>query len=313
MMKRALAAVAAVVLANVVMAAELGGPAPKLDIANWVKGKEADVTKPDGKVYVVEFWATWCGPCKASIPHLTDMQKKFGDKVVFIGVSDEPLDTVKPFVEKMGDKMAYTVVCDNERKTSANYMGAFGINGIPHAFVIDQKGNIVWHDHPMNDLDKVIEEVVAGKFDVNAAKAKMAKQAELEKAMMEFGKNAETYFDMVSSTGKEAEAAALGEKLFEAAKMNPQLANGLAWEILTRKGVVSRDKKLALKVATFANDATDGKNAAVLDTYALALFENGDKAKALETQEKAVKLAKADGMDEDAIKELEERLANYRK
>ena len=70
-------------------AAKLGDPAAPLSIKEWVKGKPVDVK--DGKnIYVVEFWATWCGPCRTSIPHLTELQKKFKDKgVVFVGVSDE--------------------------------------------------------------------------------------------------------------------------------------------------------------------------------------------------------------------------------
>ena len=88
-------------LAPSVFADKIGDPAAPLKIKEWVKGKEVNVL--DGKnLYVVEFWATWCGPCKVSIPHLTEMQKKFKDRgVVFVGISDEAVDKVKPFVENM--------------------------------------------------------------------------------------------------------------------------------------------------------------------------------------------------------------------
>src|SRR5439155_1211873 len=114
----------------------VGDPAPKLGVKEFVKGEP--ITKLEkGKTYVVEFWATWCGPCRVSIPHLTEMQKKFADQgVVFVGVSDEPADTVKPFVEKMGDKMEYVVAIDPARKTHEGYMKAFGVGGIPHAISI---------------------------------------------------------------------------------------------------------------------------------------------------------------------------------
>jgi thiol-disulfide isomerase/thioredoxin len=64
----------------------IGDPAPQLVVKEFVKGSPVTQFKP-GSVYVVEFWATWCGPCKTSIPHLTELQKKYGDKVTFVGVS----------------------------------------------------------------------------------------------------------------------------------------------------------------------------------------------------------------------------------
>lgn len=146
-------------------AAELGMPAPVLSVSEWVKGEAVDLKEGKGKnIYVVEFWATWCPPCRASIPHLTELQKKFkGKDVTFIGISDETASTVKPFVRKMGEKMEYTVALDKNQKTSAAYMRAFGVNSIPHAFIVDKTGSIVWHGHPMSGLDKAIGDVLAGK------------------------------------------------------------------------------------------------------------------------------------------------------
>ena len=104
-------------------AGELGEKALPLKIKEWIKGQPVDVTKVDGKrVYVVEFWANWCAPCIHSIPHLTELQRKFGDKnVTFIGVSvdnDKTVEKVKPFVKDMGDKMDYTVAIDDGGQTA---------------------------------------------------------------------------------------------------------------------------------------------------------------------------------------------------
>jgi len=65
---------------------KVGSDAPPVAVVKWFKGTPVD-TLEKGKVYVVEFWATWCGPCKMSIPHLTEMAHKYGDKVTFVGVS----------------------------------------------------------------------------------------------------------------------------------------------------------------------------------------------------------------------------------
>ena len=125
-------------MAHALGAAELGQPAAPLKIKEWIKGKPVDLASAKGnQVLVVEFWATWCGPCRTSIPHLTELQKKFKD-VGFIGVSDEDAPTVKKFVNKMGDQMDYTVAIDDDRQTSKGYMEAFDQNGIPHAFIVDR-------------------------------------------------------------------------------------------------------------------------------------------------------------------------------
>ncbi len=114
----ALSALGLFTVATFAMAAELGDPAPPLQISEWVKGGPVKLADGKGKtIYVIEFWATWCPPCRASIPHLTELQKKFKDKgVVFVGISNEKLATVKKFVKQMGDKMDYVVAIDQDDK-----------------------------------------------------------------------------------------------------------------------------------------------------------------------------------------------------
>jgi thiol-disulfide isomerase/thioredoxin len=190
--------------ASPAFAAELGQPAAPLKISEWIKGKPVDLAAAKGKqVVVVEFWATWCGPCRTSIPHLTKMQKKFKD-VVFIGVSDEDAPTVKKFVNKLGEQMDYTVAIDDNRQTSKGYMEAFDQGGIPHAFIVDLEGRVVWHGHPMGGLEEAVAEVVAGKFDLNKAK----KRAGAETLMREFYEAAGEGDDEAKITrlGKELEA-----------------------------------------------------------------------------------------------------------
>ena len=291
-------------------AGELGMKAPKLQVSKWVKGDAVDVT--DGKsVYVVEFWATWCPPCRASIPHLTAMQKKYDGKVVFIGVSDEKVPTVEKFVKKMGDKMDYHVVVDaKDNPTGKSYMGEFGIRGIPHAFIIDKTGKIVWHDHPMADIDKVIDQVLTGDFDEKKAAKILAEREKAQKEMLATYQMVQNYFELVSSTGKETEAAELGQKILARGGDQPAIMNEFSWRILTDKNVQKRDVKLALAAAERANKATGGEDASILDTYAFALYKNGNKDAALKTQRKAVKIAEKDGAD-DLLKDLKKRLEKY--
>ena len=151
-----------------VCADEIGDKAKPLEIAEWVKGKK-DVDVTDGKsVYVVEFWATWCGPCRTTIPHLTELQKEYSDKVVFVGVSKEKAEKVKPFVEEQWNKMDYTVALDKEGQCNLNYMKAYDQTGIPCAFIIDKKGRVAWVGHPMA-IDEPLKQVVEGTYDLKEA------------------------------------------------------------------------------------------------------------------------------------------------
>ena len=136
------------------------GKAKELTISQWVKGEPADVT--DGEhIYVVEFWATWCGPCLQSIPHLTELQKKYKDQgVLFIGVTAEKAEVVEQFVAEQGDKMDYIVALDKNNATNKDYMTAHGQRGIPCAFLIDKEGYIVWIGHPMM-LEAQLKQILA--------------------------------------------------------------------------------------------------------------------------------------------------------
>lgn len=144
---------------------KLGDAAYPLAGLTWVKGDP--VTLSPGNVYVVEFWATWCPPCRASIPHLTALQKKYQDRVTFIGVSQETVETVEPFVTAQAEQMDYTVAVDPTKKVSRGYMTAFGQGGIPHAFVVDGAGKVVWHGHPMDPIEPVLDQVLAGAYAVS--------------------------------------------------------------------------------------------------------------------------------------------------
>jgi thiol-disulfide isomerase/thioredoxin len=129
----------------------VGDEAPPLAIGEWVKGESIERLGDGETVYVVEFWATWCPPCLFSIPHLTELQEEYKDRnVVVVGISNEDISDVKPFVENQGDAMDYHVAVDDNAKTSRAYVLASGEPTIPKAFLVDAAGKIAWMGHPMH-------------------------------------------------------------------------------------------------------------------------------------------------------------------
>ena len=93
-------------------------PAPVPHIEKFVRGTEPKWFEP-GKVYVIEFWATWCGPCRQSMPHISDLADKYKDTVTFVGVSDEKVDTVTKFLDQdeWKKKARYNLATDPDRST----------------------------------------------------------------------------------------------------------------------------------------------------------------------------------------------------
>ena len=174
MMRHSLCSLAALLLladgAHADDVLKAGDAAPPFAVSKFVKGEPVKELQL-GQIYVVEFWATWCGPCIKNIPKLTAMQQRYGNKVVVIGVSvwERDQKAVVPFVTKQGSQMNYRVAMDkvapnqksNTGHMSTKWLAAAGKTGIPCAFIVDKEGKIAWIGHPAQ-MEPVLEKVVSG-------------------------------------------------------------------------------------------------------------------------------------------------------
>ena len=159
----------------------VGQAAPEIQAQYWLNAPALSLAALRGRVVVVEFWATWCPPCRASIPHLIEMSVRYGPKgVVFIGLTDEPKPTVEPFVSQMN--MTYAV-------GGGSMSGrAYGVSGIPHAFIVDPSGVVVWEGHPMGGLEEAVEEQLMKTPPASADKEKDPAQEILDRVGEEIQK-----------------------------------------------------------------------------------------------------------------------------
>jgi thiol-disulfide isomerase/thioredoxin len=120
-------------------AAAVGKPA-RLDFKlKDMNGVDVKLDSFKGKVILINFWATWCGPCKAEIPSLVELQEKYADDLVVLGFSvDDPAEKMKPYAEEY--KVNYPLLVGNGREDVQNAFGP--LLGIPVSVIIDREGII---------------------------------------------------------------------------------------------------------------------------------------------------------------------------
>jgi thiol-disulfide isomerase/thioredoxin len=127
----------------------LGQKAPEFLVEKWL------TAEPDtkGKFVLIDFWATWCGPCRKAIPELNKFQKQFADKLVVIGISDEKEEAVRKMTSPA---IEYATAID----TQARMKNELKVEGIPHVIVIDPQGIVRWEGFPFLKGFELTEDVM---------------------------------------------------------------------------------------------------------------------------------------------------------
>ena len=310
---------------------KIGDPAPPLSVSKWVKGTPNKLTA--GKVHIVEFWATWCGPCKATIPHITELARKYKGKADFSGISiwegnDGDSNAVaiekkvNVFIKEMGAKMDYSIAMDDKitgGTMATKWMSAAGQKGIPTVFIVDQQGKVAWIGHPM-DMDIPLERICAGNFDAAAyaketSSRKNAENEKLQAFMMKLetllvGGKIDDAMSLVDAetSGNTTQAKAMRSKVsmllyaFAFITTNPKQTLPPKFEAIKKSNVQLARKALAL---------SDGEDSQLYDTLALTLAMAGNYKEAAEIQEKAVAKLSV-GVPAETRKEYLARLADYK-
>jgi thiol-disulfide isomerase/thioredoxin len=307
----------------------VGDTAPPLKVTQWMNGEDPKAFDKD-KVYVLEFWATWCGPCIRAMPHLTELQKEFkGKGLVVVGLTNKDeigntKESVTKFVAKSKAKVGYVMGYSDGDENWKAYMEAAGQEGIPCSYVVGKDGKIAYIGHPMY-LDVVLPKVLAGtwtKADADATEKMdaefkkvfgednkpadmLAKLVEFAKAHPEMAKTNDVrqmHFALLMETKKWDEAKALADDLIAASEAGKK-AMPAVYAIGLANVQANPDKKhfdVGLKALETALKFDD-KDVGILLTAAQVFTSAGDKDKAAAFGKKAVEAAP----DEDDKKQVQ--------
>jgi thiol-disulfide isomerase/thioredoxin len=304
-------------------ALKVGDKAPQLTVSKWMHGKAVSAFTP-GKTYVVEFWATWCGPCVIMMPHLGELQAEFKDKgLTVIGyTTKDPMNTeqkVADFVAKRGPKLGYTFAYGDGPAMDNAWMNAAHQDGIPCSFVVDPNGKLAYIGHPMF-LGVVLPKVIAGNWnaeqgDLEVAEAKKELQAafrgmngptpeESLKTLTEFETKRPELAKLPFFVSPKIMLLLRAKKLDEAKKLAGVVlakaieqddAGGLRTVANICKFRGAKEQKdltdLSLKAADALLKVSGDKDLGALVTAAEVNFATGNKAKAKEYGKKALAAA----------------------
>jgi len=291
----------------------VGDAAPELRVEKWIR-KGGFIPFEKDKVYLVDLWATWCVPCIAGMPHLTQLQKKYKAKgLEVIGITSEDkygntLENVMNFVAKRDTAMNYNIAwLPVSTKDSVEgiwlhpWMIKSGSGNLPTAFLVDRQGKIVFIGDPFT-IDGTLDQVMNNHYDIDHLKANYLSGINAEKILSQF--------NSAIKTGNLKEAIVFGMQIlndFSYVKPNTYLV--LGWQVSHMEGEIDPGLlQIAYDAIIRGIKLTQFNSPAFFDVLAGIFAAKKDLPSAVITEKLAVSLSEGE-MKKNQSKNLEKYLS----
>ncbi len=286
----------------------VGDKAPVLPLDKWIKGHSIN-TYDTGKVYLIDFWAVWCGPCIAGMPHLSDLQKKYksqGLQVMSVTSEDEwgnSYDKVIAFLQTKGQAFEYSFAWLPESYRSDHKYKSIIYNpwliaaydsaiwALPQVFLIDRSGKIAFIGDGYSLTEDYLAKVLNNSHNLQEERKKYIATANIEKET--------SFFLQLLETKNLAEAKRKGREICNDSNVSPHALLVISDNVFNKYQDYN-DKDLfniGLEAAKKGAALTDWKSPSQLATLAKGYSLTNDPQRAVATIKTAILLADSDFKD----------------
>ncbi|MFC2120164.1 S41 family peptidase [Bacteroidota bacterium] len=288
---------------------QLGKQASELQDIDWITKKPVEVSNKKNQVVVIDFFRTWYPPCRFTIIDEIKAQKALGNKVRFIGITDEPEWQIKLLKKSLPSDFEWYVGNSYNDKALADIFANEKLPRIPYTIIIDRDGTIVWADSPPQNIEEILGKILNKSWDLNRAIKLANDEVMFWQIRNQISSTDSSNHTKLIELGNKAISLELPKKMevFRAYSLS-----GISEKLLANTTTSNKYLPSILKFSKFAVENGKSGYYKVYENYATALYMNDNIKEAAINQKKAVEVVRTKSTKDILQKKLSNYLNDYK-